>query len=81
LSESAIPHCRVLGREQAINSRSLDWIGKQAATQPTSANSQFFGRNYQAARPTAPQLPGMKRETANIDIRVEPTEGYTWRVE
>ena len=45
------------------------------------ANSQFFGRNYQAARPTAPQLPGMKRETANIDIRVEPTEGYTWRVE
>ena len=23
-------------------------------------------------RPTAPHLPGMKRKTANIDIRVEP---------
>ena len=34
--------------------------------------NQFFGRNHQAGRPTAPHFTGMKRKTANIDIRVEP---------
>ena len=34
--------------------------------------NQFFDLNYQAVCPTAPYLNGMKRKTANIDIRVEP---------
>jgi hypothetical protein len=33
---------------------------------------QFFGRDYQATYPTTPYLTGMKRKTANIDVRVEP---------
>jgi len=34
---------------------------------------QGFGRVYQVACPTTPYLPGMKRKTAHIDVRVEPT--------
>jgi hypothetical protein len=37
-----------------------------------TADDQFFGRNYQVGIPTAPQLTGVKRKTANIDIRVKP---------
>jgi hypothetical protein len=33
---------------------------------------QKFGRDYQAGVPETPHLSGMKRKTANIDIRVEP---------
>jgi hypothetical protein len=33
---------------------------------------QIFGRNYQAGVPDSAHLTGMKRKTANIDIRVEP---------
>jgi hypothetical protein len=33
---------------------------------------QFFDRDCQADRPKAPYIAGMKRKTANIDIRVEP---------
>jgi hypothetical protein len=37
-----------------------------------SIKNQLFGLNPQAGCPTTPHLNGMKRKTANIDIRVEP---------
>jgi hypothetical protein len=42
------------------------------AIQDPLATNQIFGAISQAARPTAPTFPTMKRKTANIDIRVEP---------
>jgi hypothetical protein len=36
------------------------------------AEYQFFGHDYQVARRAAPHFPGMRRKTANIDIRIEP---------
>jgi len=58
--------------------RRREWriaIGNLAAGRArasTEHENQFFGLNYQTGCPTAPHVTGMKRKTANIDIRVEP---------